>query len=344
MPEKIERKDVAGAGIAGSLAVGGGKTSLDFIKEASKFKEVTQVNKKRIDAFLSNIKAGDVILESDPKGSYSGQLFQALKTSELRSEIKKALKIDIGETLTKNIKKLKFNDVIQIGGGGSRYHHASIYLGNGKIAEMVPDGAKITNLKDAYKGKRLISLRVSEDLKIGNNIAKNAKDLVKFAPDYPSNKDLIKDTLKRSLGTTKKGFDGLLTCTEFADKSVELGSNKVFVNKFRVDPQDILSSNAKVISSYNYGASTPKEKMLNFFGKNFKNGKYYIMGAGLGMGALAGYHLYNKLKDANGIKVPYTQKSNGESFLNRVAVAGGAKLKGKWVTFRGRRIFIREGK
>lgn len=342
--------------VAGSTLLGASATSIDYAKQLRTFKKAEKVNSKRIDAFLRKLKPGDIIMESDPHNLYTGDVFTGVSPQEIRSKIAAKTGLNIGKVNSEAISKLKFNDVVQFGGGGSRYHHASVYLGNGKIADMAGSGGRIKLIKDEYKKKRMISIRVTEDSKSANRIAKTARDIVKSNPIYRGNNGLVSDTLKRNLTFIKSSPDGFITCTEFANEAVAGASKsgKGYINKFSVDPTDMFNaSSGNVKASYNLGKATNHEKMLNFVGKNFRNGKFYIMGAGLGAATAVGFNAYQRLKKKNGVKLLPEHNAAQKSFFSSVskgttksiATSKGINPKnGHWITVKGRRIFVRKRK
>lgn len=327
MSEKNDDVNIAAPATIGSIAVGGSSVAKSYLDESLRERTVKEVDSKRIDHFLKKLKKGDIILESDPKGTYSGSAFRGIQSEDVKKFLKDKTLLNMNEEdakrIAKQLEKIKFKDAVQLGGGGSRYTHASIYLGDGKIAEMVGRGAVLTDLKDSYKNKRFMSLRVTEDAKTQNAIAKTAKDLLKDDIMYRGDKDLIKDVIKRNLFGVKNNYDGFLTCTEFANESVQGGTKKSFINSFRAVPSDFIDSkNLTVSGSYNFGQATKKEQVLSFIGKNFKNGKFFLIGAGIGAATAIGLSLYNK-HVKNKLYDP---------------------KKGQWVTSHGRRIYIRNKK
>ena len=355
MRKKKRENQIISSTATGAATLGGGALAIDYIKEGQKFKEAKKVNTKNINSFLKNVRPGDIILESDPAGQYSGTLGRSPVTDG--NYRNKVLKI-----VVEKVEKIKFNSTIQAGGGGSRYHHAGVYLGNNKMGEMVGSGGYIVDVKGLHQKKRIIALRVDDNKKVGRSIASNARKLVKSDILYRSDPDLIKAAIKNNLTFSRKRFDDCLTCTDLVDESVSKATKKPYIKGHIATPTDILLSNkSKVVSSYRYGASTRTEKILNITGKTFRNAKYALLGAAAGGLMAAAYSAYKEKEESTkminiggataGAALlaggAYAASKGGGFFSSFGGLTGKAAMdasragkKGRWVTIRGRKVFI----
>lgn len=302
LPIKAAENTALGATLFGASTV-----ALDYGKELSKFKDAKKFNTKKSDEFIKTLKRGDIILEAQApelrvESIFANETKPKKTMAQLIGNTKVKLDSASAVLIDKNLRNASFDDLAKLGGGGSRYTHASIYLGDGKVAEMTGAGAKIESLDKRMGGKNFIAMSVTNDTSVGRKIGDSAEEIVKSGAKYRSGKDLVNSSIKKNLTFIGKKFDGKFTCTEYVEEAVSRGKGKgSFINKFRVSPTDILlSKDTKIIKSLNFSTGTNKEKLLNFAGKTFKNGKFIILGAGIGAATALGVAAYKKVKDKKG--------------------------------------------
>lgn len=338
--EKVNLNDALKSAGVGAALIGNTGITIDYVREAKKFSEAKKVSKDNFSKFQRSLRPGDIILEADPEK----ELSEVLRVRDLDSNTKfnKSLVKVAGNA------KVTYSDLIQVGGGGNRYTHTAIYLGKGKVAEMSEGVSKISDIGWLRKKKAsFISMRVNDSVEIGEKIASSAREIASNKTyGYKKKSDLIKDAFVRNLTFSGGKFSGEITCTEFVNESVAGAKGKPLINKFNVDPTDIfLAKDAKVKSAYRYTAGNSRTKMLNFVGKNFRGGKFVIMGAGVGASSYLANYFYSKYKKENGGKLTSSQEGIVKKIDSRVsysaAKASGKFKNGKWITIKGRRIFIK---
>ncbi len=226
------------------------------------------------------------------------------------------------ETLKGKLKQLNpasiqknFKTSIQTFGGGGKFHHAAVYLGKGKIAQSTPYGSHVSSIKD-FRGSQLAAKRFAKTPKAGIKIAAKARQLAKFKIPYTSYQDIVKGAAQRSfLPTQVSGFTGSTTCSGFVCTAIKESTGKR-VNKFVASgistPSDIFrSGRGKFVSRFRTGSVKGLGTVSSKIGIGVKNLKFAALGAGA---ALLGAAAYNAFKKGS---------------------------KGRWVTVRGRKIFIK---
>jgi len=299
--EKTAKKDLSATEAAGIGAATGlaGSYGYETGKQATRFRKIKKLpTTTNLGGFIKQLKPGDILMESDPHGMRTLKVRYVKKWKNIPGEKK-----DIINKLKRKIgkKKVKITNVIQAGAGGSPYHHAAVYVGNGKIFDIGGEEnvAKFTKMTPkAYKKGRLVALRASENPEIQKKIVSEA---TKFkGKKYPERKEEIGRGLRRAFAPTggcKIGKSGRIICTEIPTRAIKKATGKSLkrgVATRLVDPTDVITSRKlKPVAHFGDVKWTKAEKKLNIAGKLLRSAKWLPIGAGIGLGAYGAKKLYD---------------------------------------------------